>query len=120
MPCQIEQFRIETKSFNRLLFKDDPAPLSPKCLEAALRIHKWQPQYALHDFVEYDSRKFPEYRLVHLNEAPVHGAATDGHIARLQRLEQFFSFFNRRREVRIREQHDLSQRFLRAVTHAKP
>src|SRR5580698_11367966 len=77
MPRQIQQLRVKPKSFNGLLVKDDLARFAPERLEPALGIHKWQPQDRPDNLVKNDPRKLPERRLMHRNQAPVHGARTN-------------------------------------------
>ncbi len=52
MPRQIEQFRIEAEPLDALLFEKDLAAFTPERFEAALRIHKRQPQDHSHDRVK--------------------------------------------------------------------
>src|ERR1700682_6262086 len=94
MARQVQQLRIKTEPLNALLFENDFAPFSAKCLEAALRIDEWQPQDNANDFVENNPRKFAERRLVHANQAAVHRARTDSYIVVFQGLDELSSFFN--------------------------
>jgi hypothetical protein len=67
MPRQIKQFRIEAKSLNRLLLKNDPALLAPERLKPTLRVDEWQPQYRSHNSVEDDPGELSKCGLVYLD-----------------------------------------------------
>src|SRR6266852_8038395 len=117
-PRQIQPLRVESNSLNGLLPEDHAAALALEGFETALRIDKWQPQDAAHNFVENDSREFAEGRLVHSDQSAVHGPRANRYVAVLQRVDQFSGFLNRRGEVGVCEKCDAAARFMHAVAHA--
>src|SRR6516165_5040467 len=118
MPREVKKLRVKAEPLNGLLLEQDPAPLAAKSLESALCVHKRQAQDDAHDFVEDDAGKLAEERLVHLDQAAVHGARADGHVMRLQSREKFLRLLDRRGQVRIGEQNGVASRFERAEAHA--
>src|SRR5919108_1545842 len=118
--CQIKQFRVEPEALDGLLLEQDLAALPDKGFEAALRVHKRQPQDEAHDFVENDSCEFAEARFVHRDEAAIDGARADGHVEMLERVHKLVRFLDGSGEVCVGEQNHTPTRFLHAVAHAVP
>src|SRR6266478_8114861 len=109
-PRQVQQLRVESKALNRLLLEDHAAALALEGFETALRIDKRQPQDASHDFIENDSRKFAEGRLVHSDQSAVHRPRANRYITVFQRVNEFSGFIDRRGEVCVREKRDAAAR----------
>src|SRR6266849_2390862 len=81
MPRKIKQFRVEPEALDGLLLENNLATFAVEGFEAALRVHKRQPQDEANELVENDSSEFTERRLVHGDEAAIHGARADSHRA---------------------------------------
>src|SRR5882757_5731694 len=94
MSRQIKQLWVESEPLDGLLLEDNLALFPPERLESTLGIHKWQPQDQPHYLVEDNAGKLPERRLVHGDQAPVHGARPDRYVMILHRRQQLLHLFN--------------------------
>src|SRR5262249_56599221 len=80
VPREIQQFRVEAEALDGLLLENNPTTLTAERFEAALRVHKGQPENDAHDFVENDSGEFAEGGFVNNDEAAIDRAGANGHV----------------------------------------
>src|SRR6266478_2354394 len=118
MTRQVEQFRVEPEALNPLLLEEDGAALPAKSFETALRIHEREPEDDSNDLVENDSGKLAKRRLMHADQAAIHGARANGDVIGSKSVDELAGFFDGCGKIRIREKCDAATRFLNAVADA--
>jgi hypothetical protein len=100
--AEIKRFDIKTESFGPDAGKDGPGRLSPKQLEAALRIRDALDEPEADKHVEGFAHELPEKILSDLDIGIGEGSgAEDDIISCLEPRQKFFQFLDGRGEVRI-------------------
>ena len=108
----IQQLHIKTEAIDCRSFNNRPADAHAKSLEATLRVPEGKTGRQPHSEIENAAALFAPPRLVNANQTSVKRSRTKGQIAFAahDRVDEFRSFRDRRREIGVGEQRNLAAR----------